>query len=222
MLAAIAENVAAGRLIEDLVIADGTRDSGHAAALCQVSGVTRDLSDAIHAFCALHGASPSIVERASKAPGSESLRNWLGQASAAFDQERRLLAALTAAIGPVPSTPRHAEAEAAINGQRHALAILAGSDRAGCALGAALALLLDWHAIREVLAAAACRSNVVLPDSEIPARSSILASAMTIAAQPASGRALAFGAQQLVLQHRGLWRLLAARAEARAAQCTRA
>jgi hypothetical protein len=221
-VAAIAGTVAAGRLIEDLVIADGTRDSSHAAALCQAGVATRDLSDAIHAFCALHGSSPSIVERASRAPGSESLRDWFGQASDAFDQERKLLAALTAAIGPIPSTPRHAEAEAAINGQRHALATLASSDRAGCALGAALALLLDWHAIRDVLAAAADRSGVVLPGSEIPAGSSIVASAMTIAAQPASGRALAFGAQQLVLQHRGLWRLLAARTEARAALCTRA
>jgi hypothetical protein len=221
-LAAIAGNIAAGRLVEELVSADGTRDSNHASALCRAGALTRDLSDAIHAFCALHGASPSIVERATRAPGSESLRDWLEQASAAFDQERRLLAALTAAIGPIPSTPRHAEVEATINGQRHALAILASSDRAGCALGAALALLLDWHAVRDVLAAAAYRSGVVARHSEMPERSSIVASASMIAAQPASGRALAFGAQQLVLQHRGLWRLLSARAEARAAQSSHA
>lgn len=214
-MAPSAGNVAARRSIDDIVVVEGTYGSDHATALCRPEATVRDLSDAIHAFCALHGASPSIVERASGASGAAPIQEWLRHAATAFDQERRLLASLTAAIGPMPSTPRHAEAEAAINGQRHALVTLAESARAGCAIGAALALLLDWHAIRDVLSAAAYRSGVVLLPCDLPPRPAIAASALTIADDPAAGRALAFGAQQLILQHRGLWQLLAARAEAR-------
>ncbi|ONF97200.1 DUF6975 family protein [Sphingomonas jeddahensis] len=214
-MAPIAENVAAGRLIDGLVVDQGTASSEHARALCAGDAATRDLSDAIHAFCALHGTSPSIVDSASYAPGADTLGPWLRQAAAGLDQERQSLASLTAAIGPMPSTPRHAEAEAAITAQRHALATLATSARSGCAIGAALALLLDWHAIRNVLAAAAYRSGVVLLPSDIPAPAAITAAARMIAAQPSPARALAFGAEQLILQHRGLWQLLHARAQAR-------
>lgn len=214
-MAPIAGNVAAARSIDAIVVDQGTIGSDHARALCGSDAATRDLADAIHAFCALHGTSPSMVEHASHAPGADALGVWLRDAAAAFDQERRLLASLTVAIGPTPSTPRHAEAETAINGQRHALATLSGSARAGCALGAALALLLDWHAIRDVLAAAAYRTGVVLLPCDLPARPAITASAQTIAAQPGPARALAFGAEQLILQHRGLWQLLHARAQAR-------
>ncbi|OWK32109.1 hypothetical protein SPMU_04300 [Sphingomonas mucosissima] len=136
---------------------------------------------------------------------------------AAFDEERAVLAMLTAAVGPIPSTPRHTQAEAAINSQRHALGTLAQSTRAGCAGGAALAFLLDWHAIRPVLDSAAQRAGVALPRAALPARAAIIALAEHVAATPSQARALAFGAQQLALQHHGLWQLLRARAEARAA-----
>ena len=57
------------------------------------------------------------------------------------------LARLVVAAGPMPSTPNHAEAESAINTQRHALDMLSQSDRNGCAIGAAFALALDWAAM---------------------------------------------------------------------------
>lgn len=212
----IAGSVVTRRSIDDLVIGDGTASCAHAEALCRSDAATSDLSDAIHALCAVHGASPSVIERGADAPGAEPFASWIQQAAVAFDQERQSLASLTAAIGPLPSTPRHAEAETAITAQRHALATLAGSGRAGCALGASLALLLDWYAVRSILEAAANRAGVMLPPCDLPPRTAVVAQAAG-ATKPGFTRALAFGAEQLILQHRGLWHVLAARAEARSA-----
>jgi hypothetical protein len=201
--------------LDAIVAADGTAGCAHVAALVDGDGAVRDLADAVHALCALHGSAPSLVERAIHANGAAPLRDWLRVAAIGFDEERHLLAALTAAIGPRPSTPRAAQAEAALTGQHHALTTLASSERAGCAVGAALALLLDWHAIRNVLGVAACCAEMVLLAAAIPPQEDIIAAAATIAQKPAPARALSFGAQQLALQHRGLWQLLAARMEAR-------
>lgn len=203
--------------ISDIVDQEGTLSCPSATALCAPDAATRDLADAIHALCQLHGSAPSIIELASHSEGAGSAKPWLREAAFAFDQERVMLVTLTAAVGPIPSTPRHAQSEAAINVQRQALGILAQSSRAGCSVGSALALLLEWHAIRRVLASAAGRSGVALLPHNLPSRSAIIAVAESVAAIPAHGRALAFGAQQLAIQHHGLWQLLAARAEARAA-----
>jgi hypothetical protein len=204
-----------GRSIGDIVTTDGTGVSEHALALQATGAPTRDLSDAVHVLCALHGAAPSIVELAIVARGGDEVQQWMHDAALAFDEERHALAALTAAIGPQPSTPGQAESAAAIVGQRHALATLARSDRNGCALGAALAFLLDWHAIRRVLDAAARRAGSSLPPATLPPADEIVAAAAGLSAEPARARAMLFGAQQLIAQHRGLWHLLDARAGAR-------
>ncbi len=206
---------ATGRTIADVVAEDGTAASPQARLLRAGGAQTRDLSDAVHMLCALHGAPPSIVDLAIAARGGEAVQLWMRGAADTFDDERRLLAALTAAIGPQPSTPGQAEAEAAIGGQQRALATLARSDRIGCALGAAFALLIDWHAIRAVLSAAADRVGTPLPEAQLPSVHDITAIAAGPAEQPAVARAMMFGAQQLVAQHRGLWHLLDARAAAR-------
>lgn len=204
----------AKRCAIDLIVdQEGTLACDHAVGLCLPTASTRDLADAVHALCHLHGAAPSLVTLAAS-PDTDSA---LERMAAAFDAERAMLATVTAAVGPIPSTPRHAQSEAAITTQRHALATLAQSARMGCAGGAALALLLDWHAVRAVLTAAAARANIAVPPSQLPSRATILAAAQDIATDPSRSRALAFGAQQLAVQHHGLWRLLAARAEARSA-----
>lgn len=208
--------IAAGRgTFATMVEREGTLSCPHAAVLSMPDAATRDLADAVHALCQLHGSAPSILALAASNDSAGGAAAWLSEADHAFDQERFELARLTAAVGPIPSTPRHAQAEAAINGQRQALATLAGSTRAGCATGAALGLLFDWWAIRPVLAAAAQRSGVVPRPSSLPPRADIIARAQEISRVPSHARALAFGAQQLAFQHHGLWQLLAARAEAR-------
>lgn len=201
--------------LDYIVDREGTLSCNHAIVICTPEAATRDLADAVHALCQLHGSAPGIIELASHSDGAASVVPWLTEAATVFDQERTLLITLTAAVGPIPSTPRHAQSEAAINAQRHALGILAQSSRVGCAIGAALALLLEWHAIRQILAAAARRTGVALLPHNLPTRDALVVAAQNLATNPAHGRALAFGAEQLALQHHGLWELLAARAEAR-------
>ena len=123
-----------------------------------------------------------------------------------------LMAQLTAAAGPLPSTPGQAQSAAALSAERHALEMLARSERSGVGLGAAAALVLDWQALRAILTQAAERFGVTLPPSSLP---DMEATAAALDASPAAERAIAFGAQQLFAQHRELLGLLEARSSAR-------
>ena len=174
----------------------------------------RDLADAVHFIAHLHCRHPGVIQlaRDRAAPGEG--RAWLDEASQGFAGERAYLMRIVVAAGPLPSTPGQAESEAAVAGQRHALEMLASSDRHGCALGAAMALVLDWRAIRAVIDAAAQRYGVALIPPALPSARQTL-SLIGEAGSPAVERAMTFGAQQLLVQHRGLWDLLEARAEAR-------
>ena len=176
----------------------------------------RDLADAVHLLCSLHGRYPGLIEialqRCPKGPAQE----WLDRASEAFERERLYLVRLTSAVGPLPSTPGAAETESSLVAARHALETLAMSERNGCALGAATALVGDWWPIRRLLDRAAARVGIEGPGA-VAARRSFGDRRSSIAPPraPASARALAFGGEQLLLQHRALFDLLEARAEAR-------
>lgn len=205
-----------GQSLIALVEADGTGNASWAAALREPATPLRDLADAVHALCALHGMAPSLIEQATGAPGTAGeVREWLAQATIAFDTERAMLAALTAAVGPLPSTPGQAQSEAAIVAQRHALTMLAESHRYGCAIGAAATFLLDWEAIRDILAIAGERVGLDPEAAPLPAAQETLAMIASLDGGMATHRAVTFGAQQLLAQHRGLWQLLDARASAR-------
>jgi hypothetical protein len=175
----------------------------------------RDLDDFVHLLCALYGRQPSFVDLALLAAPSGPVRQWLDRAANAFERERLYLVRLTAASGPIPSTPGAAETEAALLAQRHALETLARSERYGCALGAATALVADWQGLRPLLDKAATRVGVEVPACALPGEESI-ADVLDLAATglPAE-RAIRFGAEQLLLQHRALFDLLEARSEAR-------
>jgi hypothetical protein len=140
---------------------------------------------------------------------------WLGRAADAFERERLYLVRLTAAVGPIPSTPGAAETEATLLAQRHALEVLAKSERRGCALGASTALVSEWWPIRRLLDRAAARIGIESPAPSLPDEASILEAIEAECDTPASERALAFGGEQMLLQNRGLFDLLEARAEAR-------
>jgi hypothetical protein len=185
----------------------GTLVSGHEAA--------RNLADAIHFLCALHGRHPGIVEHAAARTVEPAARAWLASASEAMGVERTFLTRLSVAAGPMPSTPGGAGSESAILAQRGALATLAQSDRRGCALGAALAFAIEWSSIRIVLDAAAKRLGVEAPPCHICDIEALQEVADDAGEAPSTQRALLFGAQQLSLQHRGLWDLLEARQQAR-------
>jgi hypothetical protein len=181
---------------------------------CSGPNAARDLADAVHLLCSLHGRHPGLVEIALQAAEGPA-REWLARAADAFERERLYLVKLTAAVGPLPSTPGAAETESSLLNQRNALEILATSERRGCPLGAACALVGDWWAIRRLLDRAAVRVGAEPPAPSLPDEVSVVAAIEAASDTPASQRALGFGTEQLLLQHRALFDLLEARAEAR-------
>jgi uncharacterized protein DUF6975 len=197
--------------------AQGCIDHPHRLALMGASGpsANRDLSDAVHLFCSLYGRYPGLIEIALNNCPAGSVRDWLREASDAYERERLYLVRLTATVGPLPSTPGAAETEAALAGQRHAIETLAKSERRGCALGAATALMADWPAVRAVLDRAADRIGVQKPAMILPDHESIVRVIGEGTDGMASERALGFGGEQLLLQNHGLFDLLEARATAR-------
>jgi hypothetical protein len=199
------------------VAGDGCARHPHLTALLEAAGPHsgRDLADAVHLLCSLHGRYPGLIEIALQRCAGGPAQNWLGHASEAFERERLYLVRLTAAVGPLPSTPGSAETEASLLAARHALETLALSERNGCALGAATALVGDWWPIRRLLDRAAARAGVDAPAPSLPDEASVMEVIDQCAETLSAGRALAFGGEQLLLQHRALFDLLEARAEAR-------
>jgi hypothetical protein len=210
-----AMTVAAAQLAR--VDAQGSADHGYRLSLVGASGPNsaRDLADAIHLFCSLYGRHPGLIELALNNCTAGPVRDWLREASDAYERERLYLVRLTAAVGPLPSTPGAAETESTLVAQRHAIETLAASERRGCALGAATALMADWPAIRAVLDRAADRMGMQRPALTLPDQDSIVRVVGEGTDGPPSERALGFGGEQLLLQNRGLFDLLEARAAAR-------
>jgi hypothetical protein len=196
---------------------EGCARHGHLAALVDASGPhsARDIADAVHLLCSVHGHHPGLIEQSLLACADGPARQWLGRAADAFERERLYLVRLTAAVGPMPSTPGAAETESTLVAQRHALEVLAKSERRGCALGAATALVSDWWPIRRLLDRAAARIGIETPAPSLPDEASVLAVIDAECDTAASERAMAFGGEQLLLQNRGLFDLLEARAVAR-------
>ena len=195
----------------------GSADHRHVAALASATGpeAARDLADAVHLLCSLYGRHPGLVELALHHAAAGPVRDWLREASDGFERERLYLVRLTSAVGPLPSTPGSAETESVLSSQRHAIETLALSERRGCALGATTALVGDWGAIRKVLDRAAARMGVEVPPANLPDAASVAKVIEAGVDCPAAERALGFGAEQLLLQNRGLFDLLEARASAR-------
>lgn len=208
-------------LIDTLVAADGTAGHPYAAqgAIGQNGSVLSslaNLADAAYYLCMLHGRHPGVIDHAATRSADNAARAWLLQAADAFASERAWLTQVTVAVGPAPSTAGHSDCEAAVSQQRHALDMLAQSDRRGCAMGAAIALVLDWQAVRRILDGAALRMGLEPRLSILPDRAATRAMASAIGGDDSIDRAIQFGARQLLSQHRGLWDLLSARAAVRA------
>ncbi|TPG49008.1 hypothetical protein EAH76_19460 [Sphingomonas glacialis] len=202
-------------LIAALVIEDGIAGHSLLRRLATPGAAGRDLADAVHALCSVHGRLTDVFEEAAQRSVAALDNRWIAVANAAFQDERAYLAHLTAAVGPLPSTPGQAESDAAFAALRHTFDMLARSDRAGCSTGAALALVIDWHAFRTILDAAAHRAGSPVTPSQLPALAETESIAVAHGANAAVRRAMAFGAQQTFAQHRGLCDLIEARANAR-------
>jgi hypothetical protein len=208
-------SVAAAQLAR--VAGGGSARHSHLLSLLEGTGPHsgRDLADAVHLLCSLHGRYPGLVEVALQRCAKGPVREWLARASDAFERERLYLVRLTSAVGPLPSTPGAAETEASLVAARHAIETLAMSEREGCALGAASALVCDWWPVRRLLDRAAARAGTEAPAPSLPDEASVVAIVDLATDTPGSARALAFGGEQMLLQHRALFDLLEARAEAR-------
>lgn len=180
--------------------------------LCDGPDAIRNLADAVHHLCTLHAERPGIIDLAAQRAPVE-VTAWLVSAAANFTAERALVTQIMVAAPPMPSTPGQAECETTILAQRHALEMLARSERLGCAVGAALALLIDWQAVRGVLDTAADRLGLAPLPCRLPDMAAIEAFISRL--PPAMERAVTFGATQLLIQQRGLWDLLESREQAR-------
>lgn len=197
--------------------AAGSMTHAHAADLASPLPPyrARDLDDFVHLLCAVYGRQPTVIELALGSAPPAPIRAWLESAASAFERERLYLVRLTAAAGPIPSTPGAAETEAALLAQQHALETLARSERNGCALGAATALVADWALLRPLLDKVAVRVGVELSPCALPGAHQIAEALEAGATSTAAERAIRFGAEQLLLQQRALFDLLEARSEAR-------
>ncbi|HEX2803105.1 MAG TPA: hypothetical protein VHN55_03885 [Sphingomicrobium sp.] len=209
--------VSAGEAHLVRVAEDGGARHPYLCSLVEASGphAPRDLADAVHLLCSIHGHHPGLIEQALEIAPEGAAKDWLDRAADGFARERLYLVRLTTAVGPIPSTPGAAETQATLIAQRHALEVLAKSERRGCALGAATALVSDWWPIRRLLDRAAARSGIDAPAPSLPDEASILAAVAGECDTQASERALRFGGEQMLLQNRGLFDLLEARAAAR-------
>ena len=209
------ETRGAAGVVAALVVADGSAAHPHWRALIAPAAPMRDVADALHIICMLHGRHPGVHDHALSHGQPEAVVPWLEDAAAAFAGERERIAALVSAGGPLPSTPGQAESEAAVSGQRHALDTLVQSDRAGCAIGASAALVMDWVAVRRLLDRAADRLGLAVQPALLPDPISTATALDSVITGPGPERAALFGAQQFLAQQRGLWDLLEARASAR-------
>lgn len=200
-----------------LVVREASASHPHVRSLLSLDNArdARNASDALHHLSMLHGRHPGVVDHAAARTLDSGARKALFALADSFAAERDALGRLVVAAGPIPSTMGQAETEASVIAQHHAIDMLAQSERQGCALGAAIALALDWHAIRCVMDAAAKRFSVDLPAGTLPPVPSLGAIVDAACTSAAIERAMMFGGQQIVTQHRGLWDLLETRALAR-------
>src|SRR3954465_15682594 len=177
------------------VASEGCGRHSYLNSLLEASGrhSGRDLADAVHLLCSLHGRYPGLIELALQRCPKGPAQDWLSRASDAFERERLYVVRLTSAVGPMPSTPGAAETEAGLVAARHALETLAMSEREGCALGAATALVGDWWPIRRLLDRAATRAGIESPAPSLPDETSVIGAIDQATQTPSSARALAFG-----------------------------
>ena len=176
----------------------------------------RNLADAVHYLSALHGHVPGLFDHARAHVIGEIGRSWIDAMAAAFSGERSYLARLASACGPVPAAPNQSAFETALAAHRRAIDLLGQSERHGTAMGASLALALEWYTLRALLDRAAERIDFHTEPAGLPPLKQLSAAADDYDTDGSSERAMMFGARQLVTLHHAMWDVLAARAASHA------
>ena len=95
--------------------------------------------------------------------------------------------------------------------QARSFALLASSERNGCAAGAAIAFVMDWRMTRPLLERTALALGLAPPVCSLPDDTESLQLVEIMSAAPSVSRAITFGSEQMLAQQRGLWQLVAAR-----------
>ena len=211
-----------GDLLETLVSREGTASHPYCvpAIARSADGFVRnttDFADAVHHLSLLHGHIPGVIDHAATRIADNAARGWLLNAADGFGRERLYINAIVVAAGPLPSTAGQDQVTTIVAQQCRALDMLAQSDRRGCAIGAAMALVMDWTAIRAILDGGAARLGIDPRDSRLPDWTETLDVLNALAEEHPIGRAVQFGAGQLLGQHRAIWDLLQARSQVRRA-----
>ncbi|QJB68177.1 DUF6975 family protein [Parasphingorhabdus halotolerans] len=174
-----------------------------------------ETADIAHFLCVLHGRHPGVVDHAATKTADEAARTWLVEAIEGFTAERAFLTKLTVVAGPISGVGVDDQSNAAVMAQRKALDMLSQSDRNGCAIGASFALVLDWFAIRGILEKMAIRLGFESRAAILPSPEATESLNTILSGNKPIERAINFGADQVLTQHRGLWQLMEARRNAR-------
>ncbi len=197
--------------------AHGTQSASYVEAIesdfTTLSGA--DIADIAHFLCVLHGRHPGVVDHAATKTADVIAREWLVEAMDGFSAERAFLTTLTVAAGPISGVRSEDQSNATVLAQRKALEMLSQSDRNGCALGASFALVLDWQAIRPLLEKVAIKLGIEPRKAILPSAEATHVLNAELSQSSAVERAINFGVDQILTQHRGLWQLLEARKNAR-------
>lgn len=192
----------------------GSGSSRHLRALAE-GAVTRPLqaiADTAHFLAILHGQLPSVLEIA-RLHTDEPAASWLRTAGQAFDQDRRWIVGLATMTGGALDLHGLTTAEQVVRDQRDAMLTLAKSNRTGCAIGAAVTLMLDWHAVRASLPRAAQHLGYDRRDrlSDPWPLDGVMEVLADFADDVRVRRAIEFGSVQLASLHAQLFDLLEAR-----------
>jgi hypothetical protein len=174
------------------------------------------LADCAHFLTILHGQVPSLFELASGS-GSPGTTAWLRALTGAFSEDRRWLARLSVLTGASLDLGGLTSAEQVVRDQRDAMLTLATSSRNGCALGAAVALVVEWRRLRDDLPRAALALDIDCRDRLAPSwpDDGVEPALVDCGDEAMVRRAIVFGATQLASLHWQLFELLEARHAAR-------
>lgn len=169
------------------------------------------LADISHFMHVAHGRHPGLIDHAAHEIVDDAARSWLIKAMDGMFVERAFLNKLTVTAGPIRRLTGHEKVSTLVEGQAKNFQMLATSDRKGCAAGAAIAFILDWHQTRPLLEIAALEMGLATPEVTLPSIAECTELVANLNENAAFRRAMAFGAEQTLAQQRGLWQLVVAR-----------
>lgn len=169
------------------------------------------LADIAHFMHISHGRHPGVIDYAALKIGDIAARDWLIQAIDGIAAERAFLNKLTVTAGPIRRLNGQDKVSAIVENQAKSFQMLSTSDRKGCPAGAVIAFIVDWHQTRNLLGMVADEIGVHPTPLLLPSVNSCAELAHQLDDGAAYRRAMAFGAQQILAQQRGLWQLIVAR-----------